>query len=371
MGLVRFLLAVSVVGAHTVGFVFVGGKNAVLIFYMISGYLISHILNENPSYLNYKRFYLNRYLRIWPLYAITVLITLAVAIVAIYIESQTNSSNSAHLLTGLRETIPNISVLQSTVIIISNIFLVGIDISSFINFDGYNLLFGTQATSGGIPGSSLLIVPQAWTLGVELTFYLIAPFILRSKKIILTALSLFGAFAFLAWLQGISRDNPWDYKFSLFTMYLFLLGAFSQRFVSPRIAALTSMNKIWLKISLPISLLAVTLFQYIPETFRLSADILLQILFVFTLPVLFEFSKKSRVDRALGELSFPIYITHILVISVLFDLEEYIFGGTNSQLTFITTLIVTSATGYILNKTILKRIEETRGRIRTNDHILK
>lgn len=56
MGLLRTILAISVVLAHSIGFVsigfrsnvglLVGGQNAVQIFYMISGFLISYVLVE-------------------------------------------------------------------------------------------------------------------------------------------------------------------------------------------------------------------------------------------------------------------------------------------------------------------------------------
>ena len=49
MGIIRFLLAISVVIAHTssvYGFKLVGGQIAVQAFYMISGFYMTLILNE-------------------------------------------------------------------------------------------------------------------------------------------------------------------------------------------------------------------------------------------------------------------------------------------------------------------------------------
>jgi peptidoglycan/LPS O-acetylase OafA/YrhL len=55
MGTLRTLLAISVVFAHSFGFVFVGGRNAVQLFYMISGFLISFVIVEkkhiNPPWI--------------------------------------------------------------------------------------------------------------------------------------------------------------------------------------------------------------------------------------------------------------------------------------------------------------------------------
>ncbi len=57
MGTLRTLFAISVVFSHSIGFVFVGGQNAVRLFYMISGFLISYILVEKKYYSNVSGFY--------------------------------------------------------------------------------------------------------------------------------------------------------------------------------------------------------------------------------------------------------------------------------------------------------------------------
>ena len=68
MGTVRTLLALAVVFAHCYGFMFTGGMLAVQIFYMISGYLMSLILLNENAYTNLKSFYINRALRLFPIY---------------------------------------------------------------------------------------------------------------------------------------------------------------------------------------------------------------------------------------------------------------------------------------------------------------
>jgi peptidoglycan/LPS O-acetylase OafA/YrhL len=46
MGMLRTIFAISVVFVHSYGHVFVGGRNAVQLFYIISGFLISYVLVE-------------------------------------------------------------------------------------------------------------------------------------------------------------------------------------------------------------------------------------------------------------------------------------------------------------------------------------
>ena len=75
MGVVRFLLALSVAVAHATvlenagllfGVRFMSAVSAVQAFYVISGFLITMVLNERAAYSNVVKFYLSRYLRLWP-----------------------------------------------------------------------------------------------------------------------------------------------------------------------------------------------------------------------------------------------------------------------------------------------------------------
>ena len=83
MGTLRTLFAISVVFAHSIGFVFVGGQNAVRLFYMISGFLISFVLVERKSYSSIVLFYINRYLRLYPIYLSVAVLSL----IAFFIKS--------------------------------------------------------------------------------------------------------------------------------------------------------------------------------------------------------------------------------------------------------------------------------------------
>ena len=72
MGVIRILLAISVVIAHSTplfGLSFVGGRYAVQCFYMVSGFYMALVLNE--KYLgpgSYRVFISARLLRLFPVY---------------------------------------------------------------------------------------------------------------------------------------------------------------------------------------------------------------------------------------------------------------------------------------------------------------
>ena len=98
MGLIRTLLALSVVLAHVdlgTGPRLVGGVLAVQMFYLISGFLISFVLVETSNYTSVRSFYVNRMLRLFPIY-------LVVACAALAFVTVTNDLNSRRCMRPLR-----------------------------------------------------------------------------------------------------------------------------------------------------------------------------------------------------------------------------------------------------------------------------
>lgn len=74
MGFLRLLLALSVVSAHVINnpfFSLVGGTVAVKTFFIISGFYMAMIIN---NYKNNIAFFKSRYLRLFPVYFICLII---------------------------------------------------------------------------------------------------------------------------------------------------------------------------------------------------------------------------------------------------------------------------------------------------------
>ena len=80
MGFLRTLLALSVVLDHLGGGYadhLVGGRLAVQLFYVISGFLISYVLTATDNYQGATgKFYANRFLRLFPIYLAVAALTL-------------------------------------------------------------------------------------------------------------------------------------------------------------------------------------------------------------------------------------------------------------------------------------------------------
>jgi len=170
MGTVRFLLAMCVVATHypggsIFGIVPLPGPTAVQAFYVISGFLITMVLSERADYTNVRKFYISRYLRLWPVYATVASIQLYLVWPQYLIKLAENNLTAAYL-------------------VFTNLVIFGQDLALFLRFDeGGGLAFTSSFASWPGPQvNNYLLVPQAWSLGIELAFYVIAPFFCRRDR---------------------------------------------------------------------------------------------------------------------------------------------------------------------------------------------
>lgn len=346
MGLLRTLLAISVVFAHSYGFVFVGGKIAVQLFYMISGFLISFVLVEKRTYTTVKNFYFNRYLRLFPVYAVTAAATL------LYFWRINYSPFFSTYQT---------SPLSATLILItSNIFIFFQDWVIFLDFkDGaYNIVSSlAQSSTKFYEG---LLLPQAWTLGVELSFYLIAPFILLNRKLLIALL--IGSLALRVYLLsiGIGAEDPWSYRFFPTELTLFLAGAMSHQLLLPLYQKYLLGNIKKLSNYATWGLFTLfTLYFIIPVENEGLKTIALLLTFFVLMPLTFIYQKHSKIDRWIGELSYPIYAIHILIILVASH-QRYRFGEIDQLFFSIACVSLSIIASIALTKLVSDPVEKFR-----------
>lgn len=359
MGIVRFILAISVVIAHSspiFGCSLVGGQIAVQAFYIISGFYMALILNEKYVGINdsFKLFITNRLLRLYPIYwAVLVLTILGSALTMIF----SNGSNlgkfwiyAEHFTTMGYESI--------IFLVFTNIFLFLQDVVMFLGLDtSTGQLFFTADFNQTSPQlHQFLFIPQAWTIGIELTFYLIAPFLVRRNLNIIIILILSSLLLRFTLVQnGLSHD-PWSYRFFPTELVFFLLGIVSYKLYSK--VRNTTIRKSHL-FTILIGLICLTLFfNFLPLTYKTP---LYLCVFFICLPFIFILTQKWKIDSYIGELSYPIYISHLFVLMCLKVLKIPAWFGTGLTLTLTTVLF-----SIFLNELIARKIERVRqNRLRT------
>lgn len=352
MGMLRTLLALSVVLDHLGGGAtdrLVGGRLAVQLFYVISGFLISFVLTATDHYQGAPgRFYANRALRLYPVY-------LVVAALTLLAYAGAGESPFWRIYDGLPLT-------ATVYLALSNLLILGQDWLMFFGIEHGALAFTGSFAHSDVPLYQGLLVPQAWTLGVELSFYLIAPFVLHSPRRLLLLLLASLALRVALVASGIGRSDPWTYRFFPTELALFLAGSLSHQVLLPRWQAWSARLRRLPELGTALLLLyALAHFSIaLPPTVR---DGLAVLLFAALMPLAFLFQARYRLDKAIGELSYPIYICHALVI-VFFG---WLLDGTQlRQPMMFMTLVVAGSIGFaaLLNVLVAEPVERLRRRLR-------
>jgi peptidoglycan/LPS O-acetylase OafA/YrhL len=103
----------------------------------------------------------------------------------------------------------------------------------FLGIEANEIRFTPNFSTHELPLYLGLIVPQAWTLGVELSFYLIAPFLLARRKALLAFPILSLGVRIVLHIIELGRDDSWVYRFYPAELSFFILGAISHQFLLP------------------------------------------------------------------------------------------------------------------------------------------
>jgi peptidoglycan/LPS O-acetylase OafA/YrhL len=284
---------------------------AVLFFYVISGFLITYTLSRNYTAdgRGAVAFYRNRFVRIFSLYWPVA----AIAFLA---------------LPEARAQFADAGLVDKA----AQLLLVGQD---------WRKAFGCGWTSCA-PGFSPLVagVEQAWTLGAELVFYAMAPLLVRSWRapLALLAASLAVRAAFV-WRLGPAID-PWTYNFLPSTLCFFLFGVVACR-----------AGREWRRLATPaigFTLLGLSLAAMLalPDNLLDGPRLWLSILpFAAALPGLFASTKDSRALNFLGDLSYPVYLSHLLVIALVARplLSPFVVAGDVAAATMCFVAMVAAA----------------------------
>jgi peptidoglycan/LPS O-acetylase OafA/YrhL len=351
MGTLRTLFALSVFFDHARpgSPLLVGGQYAVQLFYVISGFLISYVLVERRTYANVTNFYVNRYLRLYPIYVVVALITLAALL----------ATHRAGFITVFREAPVSATVL----LVLSNLLLFGQDWIMFLGVQAHHLTFVKHFTDSDVLLFEGLITHQTWTLGVELTFYVIAPFVLPRRNLIFVLLAMSVGLRIYLMYIGLGFQDPWTYRFFPAELALFLAGALSHQLLLPLYRRLRESTQHRLAIVATAFMIFVAVAYFlvpVPQAVKLSV---LFGSFIVLVPLTFLFQNFHPLDAWIGNLSYPIYVGHILVFRVLGIVAERL------KITDATTLLVLGTIAVIgfavlLDRGVAQPFESVRKRLR-------
>jgi peptidoglycan/LPS O-acetylase OafA/YrhL len=296
MGVLRCLLALSVLLVHDVDgwFKLIDGAAAVQCFFLISGFYMALVLNER--YAEVGSFYFNRALRLLPTYWAVLLLTVAVAVLA---------GRPTFVDTALQG---DLTWDARALVLVSSLFLVGSDLMLFVRPTEAGLVF----TAGFWTEPSHLFpyhpIPPAWSLPVEMAFYGLAPFLVRSRWRLLGGVLLGLAVRVIVY-KAFGSHDPWRYRFFPAELGVFCAGGLAYHFY--RSMQANDAARRFGGACLALLVAAMLAHPYLPPATRYVP---ITALVLASLPFVFALSRDSTADRWLGELSYPMYLLHFPVL---------------------------------------------------------
>ncbi len=359
MGLYRFWLAITVVMFHMGGISWVSGRMAVFSFYCVSGYLIFRVLDKVylRGWMHIIFFYTNRLLRLAPLYFVISILT--------YYLLWTRGGTGYVIDNG--DPPYNFIAEANRVLSIDFAYL-------FVS----EITFGWKMLVQPVPTLSFhpILIPQGWSIGVELCFYIFAPlmvFLCRRSLIYLAPFVFASAVIFFSGVVAASSDigfmDNYVYKNFLASGFMFLLGG-AMYFISKKIAWRFSAKWLIIFLATYIGYVwygsdAVLLGYREPAVPVFWLNLLLTI--PATLLVVFSEIKSNfwrRIDTAIGNLSYGIYLNHLLLYfnEKVFEFSGIyrFFGRLNTWVFGMSAIILSFILAILLYWLIELRVEKVR-----------
>ena len=309
MGIFRIVLALSVFAAHAYDafganvplndwvslaargslHIYVWSGHAVFAFFILSGFYMAMVINRKYSKVpdGTRRFYFNRALRLYPTNWVIIAIY-----ALLFVLSATPSFLTLNLTHGAAWLTP--------IAFFCNFFFAGAEIITLSDYGNWQYVIG-----------------PIWSLSLESYFYVLAPFIVTRPIKFIALLAVGSAVLRLSLYQFGFAPTPWRYFFFPSDLVFFLMGVFSYRLFDPFKSAG------WVKfagMASAAALLSVVLCEkfwtYCGELDNWESWAFYTCVAICT-PFIFHLTRNSVIDNFIGQLSYPVYLGHMLVFAAI------------------------------------------------------
>lgn len=351
MGIFRFLLAALVVLFHFGGLGWIVGRIAVFAFYGISGFLIFQVLDR--VYLSeprgIPRFFCNRFVRLVPLYLVYTVLTLAM--VRGLGQQSIVDPEGRRILQGVDRG--NIELLYESA-----------------TFAPVFEMVGSMPVLQFTPN----LIPQGWSIGVEATFYLLAPLVVLTTRRRPRWLGVWIGLGLLAFLWGI-RTAGVDlelfqtvvYKNAIASAVVFFMGGafyyLRRRWGQPLpFAAIGIPMLAWVAV---VTIPSLSLGVGPERSAGAFSQYLWLTLLLAGLVTLAQVRRLRAFDANVGNLCYGVYLNHFLVGGLLLRAGATNYLGLPGTLAFgFTVLLGSTALAYATYRIVEHPFDRVRARVR-------
>ena len=205
------------------GLVLQAGFLAVMVFIIVSGFVITHLVLEKDE--PYRLYIARRALRIYPIYLLALLLGVAATFLAFrtFLTPEGVPDPSA-LATLPYPQVANLAYDNAT--LHSGAYLTHLVLH-------LTMLHGLFAQTF-LPDAEFMFLAPAWSLSLEWQFYLVAPFVVRAARNKLLAIGLVAATFALTWLYGHKVFGGWGLPSFLPGACLYFAVGIATRLLIPR-----------------------------------------------------------------------------------------------------------------------------------------
>lgn len=300
------------------------GVIAVVCFYLVSGYVMTGLIRTHYAKIDKAwYFYLDRILRLFPHYLAIASITFAWFVLTgshtDYLKTQPSSFN-----------------------IISNLLVVPQNYFMFNN------------------ASDFALVPPSWSLGAEIQFYLVLPFVLLLN--LRKAVMIFSTLVYLCAVIGFIDTEWFGYRLLPGVLFMFVLGSLLFDLHQSSALGYHGEHLVYGVIA-TVFVLAVFLSHGHELYLSYNRETMLGLIIGFA--ALNSLARRTRhyLDDAFGNLSYGVFLNHFLVKWTFFD------GQVNGIRNVIAYLSISLFIAFVLYHVVERPVLSLRKKLRTSKSI--
>ena len=298
------------------------------------------------AYPNKKSFWMSRFWRLYPIYFIVLLFTITYVSVTDF---------------GIFKKLLDMPLSWSFPLIFSDIFILGLDFTHFLSYETYEkLVFITSMPSSGILQDNHLIshyvfISPAWSISVEIIFYLLVPYLTKVKNNVLILLTCFLFLLKALFFIFVTYKAPFYNQVFIFGFPLFFVGMLLIRYIN--LFERVKNNQFLIYTACVFAFFMTFATPYLGEIFYFTIlDSFNLILFVGILPFVFLITKDNKLDRYVGQYSYSIYLWHLILMQIIaknftsLGVRFIVFGGLLFGLSFLSVHFIDEKINKIRHK---------------------